>query len=74
MALLQLKWIHLVQALLVVTSACCIQIVECDPKPEFDWSELGLSLGAQKPSQSAYNNGSNNLRIFVSPQRRMTKR
>lgn len=42
---------------------------------EFDWSELGVSL-ATSPARSSLNGSSlasNNLRILVSPQRRLSK-
>lgn len=48
--------------------------VLCETK-EFDWNELGLSIPSSRISSLASyggNNASSNLRILVSPQRRMT--
>lgn len=66
-ALLQAGAVLLLGALLISQQA------RCETK-EFDWSELGVSLGAPKTSLGASSSAANNLRILVSPQRRMTKK
>lgn len=49
-------------------------IADCEAK-EFDWSDLGVSLANAKSGLSgSSSSASNNLRILVSPQRRMTKK
>lgn len=67
----RVKLIVLIQAnLLLVALTLSFQLISCEPK-EFDWSELGVSLGGPK---STYNGSNNNLRILLSPQRRMTSK
>lgn len=46
-------------------------LVECQAK-EIDWSELGVALSSNKNGPIS-SSAASNLRILVSPQRRMTK-
>lgn len=54
----------------VISFSNQILSANCEAK-EFDWSDLGVSLSGAK---SALTGSPNNLRILVSPQRRMTKK
>lgn len=55
-----------VSLLIIVSIVCLIEA------KEFDWADLGVSL--TNPKSPIANGGANNLRILVSPQRRMTKK
>lgn len=55
---------------LALIASYLIQVADCEAK-EFDWADLGVLSNAKT---SLSNNASNNLRILVSPQRRMTKK
>lgn len=57
--------------LIVLVLSSEVSIANCEAK-EFDLSDLGVSLGA-KPTLGG-SSVANNLRILVSPQRRMTKK
>lgn len=55
-----------------------IKLANCETK-EFDWGELGVSLASPKHNLGNLLGGggsgvANNLRILVSPQRRVSKR
>lgn len=52
------------------------QLVDCEPTKEFDWSDIGVALTSNPRSSivGANSANQNNLRILVSPQRRMTKK
>lgn len=56
----------------VIVLALEASVANCEAK-EFDWSELGVSLANAKPTLAGHP-ASSNLRILVSPQRRMTKK
>lgn len=53
-------------------------VVQSVEAKEFDWSDLGVSLASARSGGLAGSNGSslaaNNLRILVSPQRRLAKK
>lgn len=57
--------------LLIIQASLVLILANHNEAKEFDWSDLGVSLGSSKLPLS---NASNNLRILVSPQRRMTKK
>lgn len=60
--------------LLVSLVGIQILLASCEPK-EFDWSDLGVSLTGPKSAITGGNGGApNNLRILVSPQRRIAKK
>lgn len=70
----------LMQASLLIgflTIVHIIKVANCETK-EFDWSELGVSLSSPKNSfgslLGAGGSAANNLRILVSPQRRVSKK
>jgi len=48
-----------------------IKPADCEHK-DFDWGDFGVSLTG--PKSAIQNSAANNLRILVSPQRRMTKK
>lgn len=71
----------LIQVSLLITLVTLIQKIQIasGESKEFDWGELGVSLASPKNHLgSLVGNGggslSNNLRILVSPQRRISKK
>lgn len=61
----------------LLLSFVVVENAHAEANREFDWNDLGLSIPSSRISSLASyggNNASSNLRILVSPQRRMTKK
>lgn len=58
----------------LATLSLAIQEARSEPAKEFDWADLGVSLTNSKSLIGSGSPSANNLRILVSPQRRMTKK